>query len=122
MTSDLSRRSFLGLTAALPFAAAAFVSAAKKLPVGLELYSVRDDLANQHLHCSLRHRCAFPLDGNRKRRSTAISPQTRGTLAIAPAQQCLHGRKVRIAAHWQAVVEVSLAGNIAVPKCLRMPA
>ena len=45
MTSDLSRRSFLGLTAALPFAAASFASAAKKVPVGLELYSVRDDLA-----------------------------------------------------------------------------
>jgi sugar phosphate isomerase/epimerase len=45
MTSELSRRSFLGLTAALPFAAASFASAAKKVPVGLELYSVRDDLA-----------------------------------------------------------------------------
>ena len=41
----LSRRSFLGVTAALPFATAAFASAAKKVPVGLELYSVRDDLA-----------------------------------------------------------------------------
>src|SRR3954451_5706959 len=45
MTSELSRRSFLGLTAALPFAAASLASAAKKVPVGLELYSVRDDLA-----------------------------------------------------------------------------
>ena len=50
MTSEhLSRRSFLGLTAALPFAAAAFASAAKKVPIGLELYSVRDDLAKDLL-------------------------------------------------------------------------
>jgi sugar phosphate isomerase/epimerase len=49
MTSELSRRSFLGLTAALPFAATAFASAAKKVPVGLELYSVRDDLAKDLL-------------------------------------------------------------------------
>src|SRR5436190_21568471 len=46
MTSErLSRRSFLGLSASLPFAAASFAHAAKKVPVGLELYSVRDDLA-----------------------------------------------------------------------------
>jgi sugar phosphate isomerase/epimerase len=46
MTSDsLSRRAFLGMTAALPFAAASLAAAAKKVPVGLELYSVRDDLA-----------------------------------------------------------------------------
>lgn len=50
MTSEqLSRRSFLGLTAALPFATVAFASAAKKVPVGLELYSVRDDLAKDLL-------------------------------------------------------------------------
>jgi len=49
MPSELSRRSFLGLTAALPFATAAFASAAKKVPVGLELYSVRDDLAKDLL-------------------------------------------------------------------------
>ena len=43
MTSEpLSRRDFLGMTAALPFAAAALGSAATKVPVGLELYSVRD--------------------------------------------------------------------------------
>jgi sugar phosphate isomerase/epimerase len=33
------------MTAALPFAAAALKAAAKKVPVGLELYSVRDELA-----------------------------------------------------------------------------
>jgi sugar phosphate isomerase/epimerase len=37
-----SRRSFLSLMAAAPFASGA--KAAKKIPVGLELYSVRDDL------------------------------------------------------------------------------
>src|SRR4029453_7574125 len=46
MTSEhLSRRSFLGMTAALPFAAAALGTAATKAPVGLKLYSVRNDLA-----------------------------------------------------------------------------
>jgi sugar phosphate isomerase/epimerase len=37
---NLSRRSFLALTAAAPLASAAF----KRVPVGLELYSVRDQL------------------------------------------------------------------------------
>jgi sugar phosphate isomerase/epimerase len=44
-SESLSRRAFLGMTAALPFAAAALKAAAKKVPVGLELYSVRDELA-----------------------------------------------------------------------------
>src|SRR3954447_9507021 len=43
-SESLSRRAFLGMTAALPFAAAA-VASAKKAPIGLELYSVRTDLA-----------------------------------------------------------------------------
>jgi len=43
-SASLSRRTFLGMTAALPFAAAV-VATAKKVPVGLELYSVRDELA-----------------------------------------------------------------------------
>ena len=43
-SESLSRRTFLGMTAVLPFAAAA-VAAAKKVPVGLELYSVRGELA-----------------------------------------------------------------------------
>jgi len=45
MTShnSISRRSFLALAAVSPFAFTA--SAAKRLPVGLELYSVRDELA-----------------------------------------------------------------------------
>jgi sugar phosphate isomerase/epimerase len=45
---SLSRRSFLSLTAAAPFAITAWpgsAAAAKKIPVGLELYSVRDELA-----------------------------------------------------------------------------
>ena len=44
-SASVSRRAFLGMTAALPFAAAAIAAAAKKVPVGLELYSVRDELA-----------------------------------------------------------------------------
>ena len=44
-SESLSRRAFLGMTAALPFAAAALKAAARKVPVGLELYSVRDELA-----------------------------------------------------------------------------
>jgi sugar phosphate isomerase/epimerase len=40
----ISRRTFLGIAGALPFAARAF-AALKDVPVGLELYSVRDELA-----------------------------------------------------------------------------
>src|SRR5262245_39230008 len=45
MTSlnSISRRSFLALAGAAPFAFAAPV--AKRVPVGIELYSVRDELA-----------------------------------------------------------------------------
>jgi sugar phosphate isomerase/epimerase len=44
-SESLTRRAFLGMTAALPFAAAALNAAAKNVPVGLELYSVRGELA-----------------------------------------------------------------------------
>jgi sugar phosphate isomerase/epimerase len=44
-SESLTRRAFLGMTAALPFAAAALKAAAKNVPVGLELYSVRGELA-----------------------------------------------------------------------------
>jgi sugar phosphate isomerase/epimerase len=40
--SSLSRRSFLALSASLPWAFA--VSSDKKIPIGLELYSVREEL------------------------------------------------------------------------------
>lgn len=43
-TQSLSRRAFLGLAAAVPFAVRA-TAAGSKVPVGLELYSVRDELA-----------------------------------------------------------------------------
>ena len=43
MTSGLSRRHFLALSAATPFASASAQS--KSIPVGLELYSVRSELA-----------------------------------------------------------------------------
>ena len=46
-TSDLSRRSFLAIAAALPFTAA--LRGAKTVPVGLELYSVRGELAKDLL-------------------------------------------------------------------------
>ncbi len=45
--SNFSRRSFLGIAAALPFAlrrAASGLAPSNKIPVGLELYSVRDSL------------------------------------------------------------------------------
>jgi sugar phosphate isomerase/epimerase len=45
--SNFSRRSFLGMAAALPFAlrrAASGLAPSNKIPVGLELYSVRDSL------------------------------------------------------------------------------
>ena len=45
MTTTISRRAFLGTAAALPFAAAGVLDAARNVPVGLELYSVRGDLA-----------------------------------------------------------------------------
>src|SRR3982751_2201414 len=41
---SISRRTFLTLAGAMPFAARAF-AALKDVPVGLELYSVRDELA-----------------------------------------------------------------------------
>ena len=37
ISESLSRRTFLGMTAALPFAAASLRGAAKNVPVGLEL-------------------------------------------------------------------------------------
>ena len=43
MTEPVSRRAFLGAAAALPFAASAWAQT-KNVPIGLELYSVRDDL------------------------------------------------------------------------------
>jgi len=42
-TEPVSRRAFLGAAATLPFAASAWAQT-KKVPIGLELYSVRDDL------------------------------------------------------------------------------
>jgi sugar phosphate isomerase/epimerase len=45
---SVSRRTFLGTAAALPFAASAWLEA-KKVPVGLELYSVRGELAKDLL-------------------------------------------------------------------------
>jgi len=45
LTTTVSRRSFLALAGALPFALKASAAAAAKVPVGLELYSVRDELA-----------------------------------------------------------------------------
>ena len=46
---DLTRRAFLAMAAAAPVAASAALSAAKNVPVGLELYSVRGDLAKDLL-------------------------------------------------------------------------
>jgi sugar phosphate isomerase/epimerase len=43
-SAPLSRRSFLALSAMLPWAFSARVSASTSVPVGLELYSVRDSL------------------------------------------------------------------------------
>ena len=49
-TRDLSRRVFLSMTAAAPFAlSGALKGAQKKLPVGLELYSVRGELGKDLL-------------------------------------------------------------------------
>jgi sugar phosphate isomerase/epimerase len=50
-TSNLSRRTFLGMAAAAPFAASAVLSGrgARTVPVGLELYSVRGELAKDLL-------------------------------------------------------------------------
>ena len=41
---SLTRRSFIALSAALPFALKSSSWASKKIPVGLEMYSVRDEL------------------------------------------------------------------------------
>src|SRR5215211_7373594 len=48
-TAQLSRRTFLGMTAALPFVVSNTLKGAKNVPVGLELYSVRGDLAKDLL-------------------------------------------------------------------------
>jgi sugar phosphate isomerase/epimerase len=48
-TTDLSRRTFLSMAAALPFAASAGLRAARNVPVGLELYSVRGELVKDLL-------------------------------------------------------------------------
>jgi sugar phosphate isomerase/epimerase len=48
-TPTLSRRTFLAMAAAAPFAASAALGAAKDVPVGLELYSVRGELARDLL-------------------------------------------------------------------------
>jgi sugar phosphate isomerase/epimerase len=50
-TSNLSRRTFLGMAAAAPFAASAVLkgAGARTVPVGLELYSVRGELAKDLL-------------------------------------------------------------------------
>ena len=42
-TNSLSRRAFLGMAAAAPFAATAFAQS-KKIPIGIELYSVRGEM------------------------------------------------------------------------------
>jgi sugar phosphate isomerase/epimerase len=44
MNNTLSRRDFLAAAAAAPFAASAALAQSKKVPVGIELYSVRGDL------------------------------------------------------------------------------
>ena len=48
-TSDLTRRTFLGLVATAPLAASAAMRASARPPVGLELYSVRGELAKDLL-------------------------------------------------------------------------
>jgi sugar phosphate isomerase/epimerase len=48
-TRDLSRRDFLSITAAAPFALSAALKSADPKPVGLELYSVRTELAKDLL-------------------------------------------------------------------------
>jgi sugar phosphate isomerase/epimerase len=48
-TSELSRRAFLAMAAAAPFAASAAMRAASNIPVGLEMYSVRGELAKDLL-------------------------------------------------------------------------
>jgi sugar phosphate isomerase/epimerase len=49
INSHVSRRSFLALAGALPFALKASATTAGKVPVGLELYSVRDELSKDLL-------------------------------------------------------------------------
>ena len=46
---ELSRRAFLAMGAALPFAASAALNRTRDVPVGLELYSVRGELAKDLL-------------------------------------------------------------------------
>jgi sugar phosphate isomerase/epimerase len=48
-TNDISRRAFLGAAAAAPLAFSSALRAARAVPVGLELYSVRTELAKDLL-------------------------------------------------------------------------
>src|SRR6266508_2998979 len=48
-THDVSRRSFLAMAAALPFAANRALKGARNVPVGLEMYSVRGELVKDLL-------------------------------------------------------------------------
>jgi sugar phosphate isomerase/epimerase len=48
-TRRFSRRTFLSMAATVPVAAASVLEAAKRIPVGLELYSVRGELATDLL-------------------------------------------------------------------------
>src|SRR4051812_49175559 len=47
--ADVSRRTFLSMAAALPFAASAALKGARNVPAGLEMYSVRGELAKDLL-------------------------------------------------------------------------
>src|SRR5437899_12160373 len=49
MPPQLSRRTFVSLMAAAPFAASKALKGARNVPVGLELYSVRGELAKDLL-------------------------------------------------------------------------
>src|SRR2546426_2855304 len=49
MTPQLSRRTFVSMVAAVPFAATNALKGARNVPVGLELFSVRGELAKDLL-------------------------------------------------------------------------
>src|SRR6266542_1535754 len=107
-TSDLSRRAFLAMAAAAPFAASSALRGAKNVPVGLELYapylewtpetarSVRKVLDDSGLKCRSTHNNgpSFTPDGLKKAiELNQIIGSTYIIMASAPSVTSLDGWK-----------------------------
>jgi hypothetical protein len=81
-------------------------------------FFVRDDLANQHLHCSLRHTSAFPRGQERQGAFHEDFGAIRLNSCDRLDRRCIWTRKLRISAQSRRAVQVRLARNIGISKCL----